>query len=312
MDILEPSKNQYISIMINSGQFPPEFSKLEVTSQLCSSYSQFKKICDDAANTDLNQPDEEVQPHAANEGSTTSVFKVNKESLEKDYNMIELLLQNYNQIDLEKLRNLRGQAFQESDIIAEKEKARDGGLEKSHFDILQLKELGSIFKQKKPQVSGDLNIEEFLGKRAHEPDQFESLEELQRKGKQREFEEQNLQKLKVDSQKKIYRSTYPQQFSLQSNTAKLPQNISQQDKDNFKEFEKYSNPQYGSEPNPGRYQGFQPQQDFHRNIPQQGINFFDIMAGGPKDGTQGNMNNNQGYSQGFNPFGMGSYPQGYF
>lgn len=92
VDILEPTKNQFISIMINSGQFPKEFSKLEISGELQSAYIQFKKMIDEASNSELNHSDEEFHSHAATERSTTSVFKVNKENLEKDYNMVELLL----------------------------------------------------------------------------------------------------------------------------------------------------------------------------------------------------------------------------
>ena len=49
------------------------------------------------------------------------MFKVNKESLEKDYNMVELLLQNYSQIDFQKMRGKKALQAEEQDaIISEK------------------------------------------------------------------------------------------------------------------------------------------------------------------------------------------------
>jgi hypothetical protein len=66
-----------------------------------------------------------------------------------------------------------------------------------------------VLIKKKTHKQGDLNIEEFLGKRTNPNDEFESLIELQNKSNQRKFDDSAIQKVEVDSSKKIYRSAYP-------------------------------------------------------------------------------------------------------
>jgi hypothetical protein len=61
--------------------------------------------------------DEEIQQFSNTESKVSSVFKVNKESLEKDYNMVELLLKNYNQIEFNKLKGTKVIKHEDKDNI---------------------------------------------------------------------------------------------------------------------------------------------------------------------------------------------------
>lgn len=312
MDILEPVKNLYFSLIIDPKAITEEYSKLEINGELKKTYIDFKKEQDEQ-NDDhlafLNKSEDFLKP---NDKGTTRIFKINKETLLKEYNMTQLSLLNYKKIDFKKLKKCKKNHIVESDIAEGTQGENEGGsysrvqpgMALEHFQRKSLKQRLEGSQSEK----GLVDIDEYLGKRGLKKSDYQTIDEL--KQSQQLVKGKNGKKLKIEFSKKNPKAIQPYNSGTDH-----PQKPNLNEQNNFKKM--YD-----------EYQKFTKNTEEQKNIPGYGFdksvkkdedyNFYDIMSSGLQAETQNPNHPNPNQSQpppnmnqfppGTGPFPPGMYP----
>jgi hypothetical protein len=182
MDILEPIKSEYMNLIINPNSVTEEYTMLKVDGELKNTYFDFKKEQDEQNHDELaflNKSDNFLKP---NDKGSTRIFKINKETLEREYNMTELDLLNYAKIDFDKLKKCKKKNIEIEDIAVKEYQMEDteyddhtGGMSLGH-----LKTKSGTFEEEIGSKK-EFDLDEYLGKRVPKSDEFDTIEELKKK-----------------------------------------------------------------------------------------------------------------------------------
>ena len=190
LDVLEMLNTEIVTLNISTSKIPETFSKLEITEELFEVYKEVhsEKQQKVAKNEEFDTPLAQLIKQARNREeikSLTKIFKINKETLEKEYNVMELSIKNYQKLDFNILKNQLHRLMDHRIQEEPKKKAIFKNLKDIQFSKGNSDESNNSFKN-------------YLGKRKDELGLL--CNEDSKKSKKI---------LKIDKEKKVKRNLYP-------------------------------------------------------------------------------------------------------